>query len=486
MERRLSLRALILLLGFIATGCAAGAFEPAVRADSQSHRCTALFTETDAKIAAAGVSDAASARIEGFPYLRVNRFLASFRTRALDEPAFTAWAERLRALDRTARRVELANLPGASGGDRLATRLEACGETLLSADLLEPKRRSALEAAARVPDHYSDVNRVLGLYPLAAIPVGLAYRNWRKGHLDLFAKPGQKKARVTRLAPEASAPLPPEKVAAILRISAENPLNIPDPGPEAMRQLFASFAPVFEIETESASDRIGAPQWRTDGTNEIDTAEALAYGQVSHGWFEGEALLQLSYVVWFPARAKSGWLDPLAGHLDGVVWRVTLKNNGRPLVYDTVHACGCYHLFFPVAPLKAKGGDVLTDFEEEPLVPMEAPRIAPGERLSLRLLAKSHYLTGIRASASENGEGAPYALHAYDTLRSLPLPDGGRRSLFGPDGLIEGTERFERFFLWPMGISSAGAMRQWGTHATAFIGRRHFDDPYLLDEVLRK
>jgi len=32
-----------------------------------------------------------------------------------------------------------------------------------------------------------------------------------------------------------------------------------------------------------------------------------------------------------------------------------------------------------------------------------------------------------------------------------------------------------------MGIESAGQLRQWGRHATAFVGRRHFDDPMLLD-----
>jgi hypothetical protein len=26
-------------------------------------------------------------------------------------------------------------------------------------------------------------------------------------------------------------------------------------------------------------------------------------------------------------------------------------------------------------------------------------------------------------------------------------------------------------------------MRQWGHHATAFVGRRHFDDPFLLQEA---
>jgi hypothetical protein len=37
-----------------------------------------------------------------------------------------------------------------------------------------------------------------------------------------------------------------------------------------------------------------------------------------------------------------------------------------------------------------------------------------------------------------------------------------------------------------MGVASAGAMRQWGTHATAFVGRRHFDDPYLLESAFRR
>lgn len=33
------------------------------------------------------------------------------------------------------------------------------------------------------------------------------------------------------------------------------------------------------------------------------------------------------------------------------------------------------------------------------------------------------------------------------------------------------------------GVRSPGAMRQWGNHATAFVGQRHFDDPTMLDEA---
>jgi len=66
-------------------------------------------------------------------------------------------------------------------------------------------------------------------------------------------------------------------------------------------------------------------------------------------------------------------------------------------------------------------------------------------------------------------------------LRSLPLPGGGTRSLYGPDGLVAGSERSEREYFWPMGITSAGQMRQWGRHATAFVGKRHFDDADLIE-----
>jgi hypothetical protein len=77
---------------------------------------------------------------------------------------------------------------------------------------------------------------------------------------------------------------------------------------------------------------------------------------------------------------------------------------------------------------------------------------------------------------------ALYEQAGYDELLSLPDGDG-RRSLFGEDGLADGTERGERWFLWPAGIKSAGAMRQWGRHATSFVGRSHFDDPSMLDRL---
>ncbi|MBE0587855.1 MAG: hypothetical protein IH617_07415, partial [Hydrogenophaga sp.] len=93
-----------------------------------------------------------------------------------------------------------------------------------------------------------------------------------------------------------------------------------------------------------------------------------------------------------------------------------------------------------------------------------------------------HYLTAL--STARDLVGEPYEHRVESVLRSLPwlgTEPGTRRSLYGPGGLIAGTQRGERYLFWPMGVRDAGAQRQWGHHATAFVGRRHFDDPDLID-----
>jgi hypothetical protein len=77
---------------------------------------------------------------------------------------------------------------------------------------------------------------------------------------------------------------------------------------------------------------------------------------------------------------------------------------------------------------------------------------------------------------------AAYRRVDYDRLRMLPLPSGGSRSIFGPEGVIPNTERGARYVYWPMGVASAGSMRQSGRQPTTFVGRRHFDDPDLLEK----
>lgn len=97
----------------------------------------------------------------------------------------------------------------------------------------------------------------------------------------------------------------------------------------------------------------------------------------------------------------------------------------------------------------------------------------------LSIASATHYIERVRLERAASL--VRYAFRPYDELRSLSRAGGVHASLFGPDGIVPGTQRGERFFFWPMGIASAGAMRQWGRHATAFVGRRHFDDAQLLE-----
>ena len=100
----------------------------------------------------------------------------------------------------------------------------------------------------------------------------------------------------------------------------------------------------------------------------------------------------------------------------------------------------------------------------------------------LRVESGTHYLQRVlMTSEAQSATAVVYRLEDERTLTTLARRGGGTRSAYGQDGFIAGSERAERWFYWPMGIESAGQMRQWGHYATAFVGRRHFDDPHLFD-----
>jgi hypothetical protein len=112
--------------------------------------------------------------------------------------------------------------------------------------------------------------------------------------------------------------------------------------------------------------------------------------------------------------------------------------------------------------------------------PQALTTVRSGERVVLRIESRTHYLQRV-LTEKDSTTNLIYQMQDERTLTRLVRPSGGTRSAYGGDGLIAGSERGERWFFWPMGIESAGQMRQWGRHATAFVGRRHFDDPLLFD-----
>ncbi|NOX42675.1 MAG: hypothetical protein GXP19_02935 [Gammaproteobacteria bacterium] len=454
----------------------------------------------DRAVFAAAVVDAGETRLPGFPYLRINRFLASIDNLIENNQRFSAWVDRLQLLDQQARRIELANLPQ-QVSQELKTRFYstllmqntsnktlidivfACGDMLRNADMSDNSLKNKLLSLKAYPDEYQMVNRVFGIYPITALFVKLGVNSYQRETHDTFSIPLQQlavKGRVQHYVLDnktgGSMLMPQVEVQKIMNSSANNVLDIPEPSAKEKQRLFAAFAPVIKVDTVDRYDRLGKPVWREEQVPQIDTDTPELYTLISHVRFGEQILLQLNYIMWFPGRPLDGTFDILGGHIDGITWRVTIGRDGRPLIYDVMHNCGCYHMFFPTVQLSLK--DVGGVYQEAPLVPQRGPDRF-NKKIILQIESKTHYLQ--RVMTAEKTYGIPYVLKDYSLLRSLPYSTSRRKSLFEWNGIVKGTERAERWLLWPMGVPEPGAMRQWGRHATAFLGRRHFDDPGLLD-----
>ncbi|MCQ8104369.1 hypothetical protein NP590_09670 [Methylomonas sp. SURF-2] len=473
----------------VALGLQACATPPLILpAQPDAAACERFFADMDVRVAEHDATDAAAARIAGFAGLRVDRFLASFAGAELTADAYAAWLERLRLLDETGRRIEWRNLPyqakspvpAAGDADAL---IRDCGRLLVRQMLDSPGRRRRLLGELRAPDEYSTWRRLLGLYALSrwAIVDGVRqlHAEMRAPFLDVSPEQSGRGKRIF-YAPPAAPAIGAEQVAAILARSAANPLAIPEPPADQLERLFSAYAPAWAVETLSDDDRIGTLGLDADGKAYLDPRKPSVYRLVSHTRFGNQVLLQLNYLIWFPARTSSGMLDIYAGRFDGLIWRVTLSMDGRPLAYDSIHACGCYYQLFPGEGLRVVQAQ---DGSEAVLTPMPILARQPGERLLVKVSAGKHFIDGISVESLTRAE--QYHWLDYHMLRSLPISGTGYKSVFDQDGLLPGSERPERFLLWPMGVPSAGAMRQWGRHAVAFLGKRHFDDPRLLENLLR-
>ena len=493
------------LLLCVSAGCAqlgsqGGNFSSHLESPAMAVRdCAEWFRAMDDQVEQAGVRDAQHSPMHGFPYLRVDRLLASLKDRAAhSDAAINAYADRLMELDLEARRIEMENLPCAAvdalpgmGPDstRAAAnaRSRACSRLLREIDVAKQQSRAALLASAQVPDDYSRIARIVGLYPLTRLAFSQGVRRWEAESRAAFSgEPAAREgANIVRFAPPAGTPVLTRAAAAAYLARADlDPLGMPILSTAELARFAAAYAPSFEVVITGDHDRFGELRWRRGaGVPEVNAAETAVYFQHAYARYRDhkgmdQILLQLVYTIWFPERPPESTHDILAGMLDGLVWRVTLAPDGEPLLYDAMHACGCYHQFFPTP--RARPRPAPDALEEWAFVPLSLARIGEGERPVVKVGPRSHYIEGIGLARGADSV-VRYSFRDYDELRSMRLLEGGQRSAFGPDGLIAGTERLERFLFWPMGIRSAGAMRQWGRQATAFVGRRHFDDADLLE-----
>jgi hypothetical protein len=443
----------------------------------QVRACARWYQALERSVEEAGVKDAQYASLQGFPYLRVDRLLASLAPRAARSPAaLQAYAERLAELDLQARTHEITNLPrsriealpGIGGrfdpGWALA-RTGECGALLRELDLAKPQARLALLEAARVPDDYSLMRRALGLYPLTRVALARDMRTREDEARAAYREPSPTAAPPVRFVPPAAA-LPRATISGLLARAQFDPLGQPLLSGREFTLLAAVYAPAFEIAVAGDEDHFGELYWRRGAAGpQVEGGSLVVYVQPAYTRYGEQVLLQIVYTIWFPG-------------LDGFVWRVTLAPDGEPLLYDSVHACGSYHEFFPTP--RARLRPVSGAPEAWALVPARLPRVADGERPVVRLASGSHLIESVRLARAVDSL-TRNKMRPYDELRSLPRTDLSGASAFGPDGLIAGSERGAISPLWASGIAAPGAMRQWGRQPTSLVGRRHFDDADLIE-----
>jgi hypothetical protein len=490
--RKSCLLPVILILIFLAQGCASLVAQQFITASPRPTEDERFFTELDAAVAKAGVQNAAYFKVTGFPYLRADRFLVSLKDRLDNEDQKNQWVRWMQQLDIEARESEIQNLPAAAvekmaAGFGFAPQRKILQEKVISYsnkllvhDGLQPNFYDVLQKVVLSSDEYSTLMRVFGLYPITSIPVAVATEHVYSEIAEWYSLAPEKRGvrgTLTAYGPLEQADFSIAKIRQILARSEQNPLGVPRPSAGDQKTLLAFFAPVIVQDTVADYDKIGAAAWGPKQL-EVDWKDPTVYYYFSVAYFKGKPVLQINYVFWFAAR--SGPLAPRIerGHLDGLTVRVSLSPEGSPFMVDIMNNCGCYHFFIP---RKETVKRILpSPFATDAFVPTWLPSNFPRERLTIRLNSGWHQVENISAR-KKPAKFIAYDLTAYQQLEKLSRSDYASESMFTASGIGKYSERVEPLIFFPMGIPDIGSMRQRGHHAIKFVGRAHFDDPYLFD-----
>jgi hypothetical protein len=447
-------------MALAAAHAAAAGFAPLSRvADATPHRldaflaeCRARYADVDRRIDRAGVRDAGYFPVPGYPYLRTDRLLSSYRNELDGLDKFGRWMLQLREYDSLAREDELANL-GMPKTERagLLSDLRLCAVWLSFAELDDRPSRYRLSQAAQVARPHDSCDAAM-----AAEAVEPARRRQIAGD---FAKAGTMETSAQVLWQPA-----PADAGAIV----SNPFQ--DAGHDELGRLglpmgewaalAARHAPRILFDRDGEADVPGTPE--LSGTHAVvNTAQPALYYLVDYARLQGRTVVQLEYFVWFRTRNAD---------VDGLIWRVTLDEQGTPLLYASIGAGGRDPLWFPVGKVHSRAATT----EAAPLL----PQAVPAGPFALRLQASSHRLVQlVTLDKAQVAKADDYVLHPYEELLALPNGNGGSHSLFDPRGVLRGASDDHA-------CPDGDAARQWGHHPVSVGGQLYyFDDPWLIERL---
>lgn len=412
--------------------------------------CDPLQNRLSARISEAGAGDPQFYTVDQHPYLRTNRFLASF-TGSLDSPWQTSyWLAELRANAGYARDVELSQL-GMSNRERLETLrdLRLCAVWLSRQANSDPdKRDDLMRAVAETPARPAKATEGSDRAG-TSVPDAERRRQFSRPLMKL-----ENPDAVTHWIPETSNKLRSiaGEVIDDYRDLSKDPLNRIGMTTTQWRALATHYAPRWVIETESEADTPGRPT--LDGNNAaIKHSNAVVHYQITYARLRDRTLTQISYFLWMgkPERVR----EP-----DGVIWRVTLDADGKPMVYESLDMNGSNHFWYPIKNMTLQP-------DANAIIPQAQ---VPADPVEVHLRAADHLVRRVtKPNPDRNNLPQTYTLQRYEELVRLQNQDKRLQSLFGPDGRVRGAERpvddapryFSRISLAPREL--------W-----------YFDDPALL------
>ncbi len=434
------------------------------------------------------VTDIQVTQVKDYPFLSLNRFLVSFKDELNSSEQKNYWLTQAVKLDRQKRKIEWLNFSSKAKAKiqkkhlrslTFEQRLKSCSNELLLR--LSDANIWNIIDRAQVKENYSINMRTLGLYPLTSIIVKNQKTKFNKSTREKFNKTLQQ-LRINGTLQRYVLDVNQAPLNRLIEdvVDKENPLGIPFISSTTLNELFNQYAPILEVDENGDFDQVGEMKIDDNGQPYVDTSNPLIYTLPSYTRFEGKTLLQLNYVFWFPGHPPQKNIDLYAGKIDGLIWRVTLDENLTPIIFDSVHNCGCYHQFYSTNSVKFKLNDALKE-DEPPFLAQSQIKLKTETPWVLRISSVNHFIQRAYQDKKFDKNAKPYSMQSYHRLRSL-TGRNRNQNLFGDDAIIASSKRLERFILWPMGISSTGAMRQWGHHATTLVGKRFFDEPYLMNK----
>lgn len=473
---------LLVLIAVLLSGCASNSGpapeqDPFVGWYASYRTCRAEYEAMDARVAAAGVADPQYFRVPGYPYLRTDRVLASFAHEVATIDEIGGWVRKMRELDQESREFEYRNL-GMSMQEAAESRSRFlnCGRTLAAIEFNDaPHAFAALQDVVMPPDLYSTAQRAFGFYAFTARGMRARMEARRKALEEAYATPvdqlpARAALRLWQVKPEADKRLAQNPYKGML----PDELGFPGLTDSQWRALAEHYAPRLWIETASAEDEPAQPVLTQQGPSADPTRHDSNF-HITFTRFGGIPLTQINYLFWF--RGPDAHAP-----LDGFIWRVTLDPQAKPLVYESLHASGRDHRIYPAQPLARRPNG------EGSSVPVAiAPKLAPAHGATLRISAGTHEILRVlgpeEMPIDARGEAQSYDLTRYEDLMALARPEGGTRSLFGPDGIVPGPHAKDPIGGLASGISRPGALRALSRLPVAHVGRRHFDEAFLLETV---